>query len=208
MSALLAQLTLFRLPPPLARGIPEWSACAYFSSSSSLSLLKDSSHPRSTSTLTPPSSSKRDCDASDSERAPWSGQKVNMMDLPPQSQWFSRVFSAAWFVWCRVESRPKSKCECLQLSGNARRVYRANRVAILFDAILWRGIDMMDRGRFGSRDRGYFDPWLERWLQTSFLGNFGIGFPHVQMQQQINCNRLSWLIVIGIDMGEFYLVWC
>ena len=51
---------------------------AYFSSSLSFSTSKASSHPTSIRTLTPPSSSSSDCDAVESDRAPWSGQKLNM----------------------------------------------------------------------------------------------------------------------------------
>jgi len=59
--------------------LSQLSRCSkYFSSSRSFSTSKVSSHPTSISTLTPPSSSSSDCDAVDSERAPWSGQKLNM----------------------------------------------------------------------------------------------------------------------------------
>lgn len=51
----------------------------YFSSSRRLSTLKVSSQPTSIKTLTPPSSSRSDCDAVDSDSAPWRGQNVNMV---------------------------------------------------------------------------------------------------------------------------------
>lgn len=53
---------------------------AYFSSSFSFSTSKVSSQPMSIRTLTPPSSSSSDCDATESDRAPWRGQKLNMAD--------------------------------------------------------------------------------------------------------------------------------
>lgn len=62
----------------------------YFSSSLSLSTSNDSSHPTSISTLTPPSSSNKDCEAVDSERAPCRGQKVNIVAL--SSPLYLRVF--------------------------------------------------------------------------------------------------------------------
>ena len=53
--------------------------CSHFSSSLSFLGSKDSSQPRPTRTLTPPSSSRRDCDAGDWDKAPCSGQKLNMV---------------------------------------------------------------------------------------------------------------------------------
>ncbi len=69
----------------------------YFSSSSSLATSKDSSHPRSTSTLTPPSSSSRDCDASDSDCAPWREQNVNIVAVGGSSPQASS-FGANWLL--------------------------------------------------------------------------------------------------------------
>jgi hypothetical protein len=50
----------------------------YFSSSFSFATSNDSSQPTSIKTLTPPSSSSRDCDADDSDCAPCNEQKVNI----------------------------------------------------------------------------------------------------------------------------------
>lgn len=59
----------------------------HFSSSSSLDTSKDSSQPTSISTLTPPSSSSSDCDAVESDRAPCSGQNVNMIPWARELFW-------------------------------------------------------------------------------------------------------------------------
>lgn len=59
---------------------PAKEISTYFSSSFSLPTSKVSSHPTSIKTLTPPSSSRRDCDAADSDCAPSNEQKVNIVN--------------------------------------------------------------------------------------------------------------------------------
>ena len=52
---------------------------AYLSSAFNLETEKCSSQPTSTSTLTPPSSSSKDCEAGDGDWAPNNGVKLNML---------------------------------------------------------------------------------------------------------------------------------
>ncbi len=77
---------------------------SYFSSSRSFSTFKDSSQPTSIRTLTPPSSSRSDCEAVDSESAPCKGQKVNIV-LSPSDYLVQRMFEAG----CPL-IKPQIKC--------------------------------------------------------------------------------------------------
>src|SRR5450756_128053 len=78
----------------------------YFSSSFSFATSNVSSQPTSISTLTPPSSSKSDCDALDSDCAPCNGVKVNI--LPDSCTWISASGRAksnvAWYLSAETDA--------------------------------------------------------------------------------------------------------